>query len=79
MQIQFCPTDLGYTWCESKDEWLRLHYPEEKYGEYRPQPWNDPDCYPFWFKELAVLNNPTGADHAMISYIYLHEVDVIED
>lgn len=52
------------------EEQLLEHYPKHVYGTYRPQPYYEPETYPCWFKEIAIMNNNDGPDHAMLAYIY---------
>jgi hypothetical protein len=67
MIIQFDASE--YTMIENEED-FHGHYPREKEGHYRPQPWIKPDKYPCLFKELTIMNNPQGADHVILTYIY---------
>ena len=69
MIIQFDASE--YTLLNSEED-LFAQYPKrrENMNEYRPQPWLGPDKYPCLFRQEAIINNPWGADHAVLSYIY---------
>lgn len=81
MIIQFDASEYRLLTAE---EDLISWYPKrrENMNEYRPQPWNWPDKYPCLFKEEAIINNPWGADHAVLGYIYdfteIYAIDVDE-
>ena len=45
-------------------------YPSAKRGEYRPQPNITPSSYPCMIREESIIDNPNGADEAIISIIY---------
>lgn len=70
--IKFDPIESGWTLLEKETD-LDYHYPKEKYGEYRPQPWFKPERYPCYFRQEALINNSNGADDAILSYIYDYE------
>ena len=53
----------------SHEHFLEI-YPKPSYGKYRPQPWSYPDKYPCLFKEIVILSNPNGPDHAVLSFEY---------
>lgn len=63
-------TAQGFTLLADETEFL-AHYPEPLGGCYRPQPWRTPEEYPVLMREEAVLDNPNGADYAVLSYVYL--------
>lgn len=67
MNIQFDASD--YILLKSEED-LLYHYPKHVYGTYRPQPWSTPYQYPCLFKEICVMDNSNGPDHAMLTYIY---------
>ena len=62
-------TDSGFIQVHSGIEWLS-HFPPQKYGCYRPQPSDDPDYYPAWFKVGMLENNPEGADIQHVCILY---------
>jgi hypothetical protein len=59
----------GWEELNSEDELLAV-YPKHVWGTYRPQPWSTPEKYPCLYKELAVMDNSNGSDHAMLAFIY---------
>lgn len=61
--------DQGFTCIQSSDEWLE-YYPPTKHGEYRPQPTDEPEHFPCWFREIMVTYNPHGADIAVVCILY---------
>ncbi len=70
--IKFDPIKEGWTLLEKESD-LEYHYPKPKWGEYRPQPWTEPHEYPCYFIEVVVMDNPNGADHAILAFIYDYE------
>jgi hypothetical protein len=61
--------EQGWEIINDQEEFLR-RYPKPKHGHYRPQPWSEPNKYPCLVQELATIDNPNGADHIFIAYIY---------
>ena len=59
----------GWEKLESEEHLCRL-YPLPKYGHYRPQPYYEPDRYPCWYKEIAVIDRWNGPDEAVLAYLY---------
>jgi hypothetical protein len=57
------------------EEQFLQHYPKHIYGKYIPQPYYEPERYPCLATEIATMNNPGGADHVMIAYIY----DIVDE
>lgn len=76
LKIQFDPADQGYVLYRTETEFLG-YYPKPLYGHYRPQPWHAPDRYPVFARELATLDNPNGADHVILSYLYYDEMTLV--
>lgn len=68
MKIDF----TEWTLLESEGD-LVYHYPKHVYGTYRPQPWLEPHSYPCFFKEVAIIDNSNGPDHAVLAYLYPEE------
>ena len=64
--MMFKITTDDYILIKSHEEFLEV-YPPTKRGEYRPQPANSPDVYPCLIKQLAIMDNPNGADFAIIN------------
>jgi hypothetical protein len=62
-------TDSGFVQVHSAVEWLS-HFPPNKYQCYRPQPSENPDYYPAWFKVVSLATNKHGApvNHVCILY-----------
>lgn len=60
----------GFQRINNEEEFL-VEYPKPLWGCYRPQPWATPEGYPVLMREEAVLDNPNGADHAILSFVYL--------
>ena len=76
LKVQFDPAEQGYRLYRSEAEFL-AQYPKPLYGHYRPQPWQDPERYPVFAKELATLDNPNGADHVFLSYLNYDEMTLV--
>jgi hypothetical protein len=69
--IKFEPRDQPDVWNRyHSEEQFRQHYPKHIYGKYMPQPWTEPERYPCFATEIAIMNNPNGSDHAMLAFIY---------
>jgi hypothetical protein len=62
----------GFSNLADETEFL-AHYPEPLWGCYRPQPMCTPEGYPVLMREEAVLDNPNGADYAVLSFVYPNE------
>ena len=71
--IKFDAEDQSWEQFNSEEE-FHAAYPPCKYGQYRPQPFYVPEKYPCLAYEVAVVDNPTGADHAVICFIYDFEI-----
>lgn len=67
--IKFNAFEQGWTRYDSEEQ-FRLNYPKSIYGKYMPQPFTEPERYPCFATEIAVMPNPQGADDAMLAYIY---------
>jgi hypothetical protein len=53
------------------DEQFLDAYPPFKRGHYRPQPNVTPASYPCMIRQETIVDNPNGADEAVISIVYL--------
>ena len=65
----FDHNEQGWDKISTMEEFLG-RYPKPLHGHYRPQPWCEPERFPCLMKEIATIDNPNGADHVFISYIY---------
>ncbi len=54
---------------ESEEKLLKF-YPKHIPGRYMPQPHYMPESYPCWYKEICIIDNPCGPDHAVLAYVY---------
>jgi hypothetical protein len=62
--------DQEFTLIENEEQFLEA-YPPVKWGEYRPQPNARPSLYPCMIREEQIVDNPDGADEAVISIVFL--------
>ena len=61
--------EQGFNIVNNEEDFLKM-YPSAKRGEYRPQPNIPPSSYPCMIREESIIDNPNGADEAIISIIY---------
>jgi hypothetical protein len=59
-----------FTLIENKEQFLAT-YPPVKRGHYRPQPSATPAMYPCMIREEQIVDNPHGADEAVISIVFI--------
>lgn len=71
-EIMKITTDItwqGWIKLNSEDDLIRI-YPKPALGRYRPQPHQEPERYPCYFKEVAFQSVSDGPDESILAYIY---------
>ena len=67
-----------YTLLENKEQFLEM-WPLPKYGEYRPQPSEQPYEYPCLVREVCIQEACNGRDYAILSLLYFIEEKTNEE
>ena len=78
--LKFDPEECDFWYCNDMEAFLK-RYPPHISGKYMPQPFSTPDRFPVWITDVVgfPFNNPNGADHLFLFYLYSDKVVEVAD